>query len=87
MQFLVICRPAAGGDPDKFKRLVPLETQALREQKAKGAVTGAWTPGHPGAILMLEVADETEAARVVATFPWPRPASSPPRSPPCTPST
>ena len=26
MQFLVICRPAAGGDPDEFARLVPFET-------------------------------------------------------------
>ena len=69
MQFLVICRPAAGGDQDEFKRLVPFETEALREQKAKGALTGAWSPGRPGAVLMLEVPDEDEAARVVATFP------------------
>jgi hypothetical protein len=34
MQFLVICRPAAGGDPEEFTRLVPFETEALREQKA-----------------------------------------------------
>jgi len=25
MRFLVICRPAAGGDQDEFKRLVPAE--------------------------------------------------------------
>ncbi len=34
MQFLVICRPDAGGDPDEFSRLVPFETEAMREQKA-----------------------------------------------------
>jgi len=34
MQFLVICRPAAGGDPDEFARLVPFETETMREQKA-----------------------------------------------------
>lgn len=69
MQFLVICRPAAGGDPEEFKRLVPFETEALRELKAAGTLAGAWSPGHPGAVLMLEAADEDEAAGLVAEFP------------------
>ncbi len=69
MRFLVICRPAEGGDQDEFRRLVPFETEALREQKSNGALTGAWNPGGPGAILMLDVPGEDEAARVVATFP------------------
>jgi muconolactone delta-isomerase len=69
MQFLVLCRPAEGGDQDDFRRLVPSETEALREQKANGALTGAWNPGGPGAILMLEVSDQEEAARVVASLP------------------
>ena len=69
MQFLVICRPAEGGDQGEFRRLLPAETAALREQKASGALTGAWTPGRPGAVLMLEVPDEDAAARIVATFP------------------
>jgi muconolactone delta-isomerase len=69
MRFLVICRPAAGGDQDEFKRLVPAETAALREEKAKGTLTGAWSPGRPGAVLMLDVPDADEAAHVVAAFP------------------
>ena len=69
MQFLVICRPAAGGDPDDFSRLVPFETEVLREQKARGTLTGAWSPGHPGAVLMLEVADAEAAAAVLSGFP------------------
>jgi hypothetical protein len=69
MQFLVICRPADGGDHDEFRRLVPFETEALREQKASGALTGAWSPGRPGAVLMLEVPDEAAAARQIATLP------------------
>jgi hypothetical protein len=73
MQFLVICRPAAGGDPDDFKRLVPFETEALREQKERGTLTGAWSPGRPGAVLMLEVADADLAAGIVADFRWSRP--------------
>ena len=69
MQFLVICRPAAGGDPEEFQRLVPFETEVLREQKANGTLTGAWSSGRPGAVLMLEAADEDETASILATFP------------------
>ncbi len=35
MRFLVICRPAAGGDQDEFKRLVPAETAVRREPAAR----------------------------------------------------
>ena len=45
MQFLVICRPAEGGDQDEFRRLVPDETAALRKLKADGTLTAAWSPG------------------------------------------
>ena len=69
MQFLVICRPAEGGDQDEFKRLVPAETAALRDLKASGVLTAAWSPGRPGAVLLLEVPDQAEAARLVAEFP------------------
>jgi muconolactone delta-isomerase len=69
MQFLVICRPAPDGDQDEFKRLVPGETAALRDLKARGILVGAWSPGRPGAVLVLDVPDEPEAARLVAEFP------------------
>jgi muconolactone delta-isomerase len=69
MRFLVICRPAEGGDQDEFRRLVPGETAALRELKAKGILAEAWSPGHPGAVLILDAADEPAAARLVAEFP------------------
>jgi hypothetical protein len=69
VRFLVICSPADGGDPDDFARLVPFETEVLREQKATGALLEAWSPGRPGAILVLETANADQAARIVATFP------------------
>ena len=69
MRFLVICRPAEGGDQDEFRRLVPAETAELRKLKANGTLTGAWSPGRPGAVLILDVADEAGAARLVAQFP------------------
>ncbi len=69
MQFLVICRPAEGGDPEEFKRLVPFETEVLRELKADGTLVDAWSPGRPGAVLVLETADADQAARIVAELP------------------
>jgi muconolactone delta-isomerase len=69
VQFLVICRPAPGGDPEEFERLVPFETEALREHKANGTLAGAWSSGRPGAVLMLNAAGEDEAADLVASFP------------------
>jgi muconolactone delta-isomerase len=69
MQFLVICRDDPDGDPDEFRLLVPAETMALQELKAKGLLAQAWSPGRPGAVLLLDVADEAAAASLVAGFP------------------
>jgi len=69
MLFLVICRQAEDADQAEFRRLVPAETAALRELKSSGVLTGAWSPGHPGAVLMLDAADEAEAARLTAGLP------------------
>ena len=69
MLTLVICRPVEGGDQDEFRRLVPAETAALSNLKAKGTLVDAWTPGRPGAVLTLEVPDPAQAARIVANFP------------------
>lgn len=69
MLILVVCRPAEAGDQAEFRRLVAAETGALRELKSSGVLTGAWSPGHPGAVLMLDVPDAGEAARVAADLP------------------
>jgi hypothetical protein len=69
VQFLVICRPADGGDPDEFNRLVPFETEIMREQKARGTLTSAWSLDYPGAVLILEAADAAAAAGILAGFP------------------
>jgi len=41
----------------------------MREQKARGILTGAWSPGRPGAVLMLQTADAEAAAGILAGFP------------------
>lgn len=69
MLILVICRPAEDADQAEFRRLVPAETDALRDLKNGGVLAGAWSPGHPGAVLMLDVADDTEAIRLTADLP------------------
>jgi len=69
MLILVVCRPVEGGDQAEFRRLVPAETAALRELKGSGALSGAWTPGRPGAVLMLDVPGEAEAADLCAALP------------------
>jgi hypothetical protein len=69
MLILVICRPAEGADQAEFRHLVPAETAALRELKSNRVLTGAWSPGHPGAVLMLDVPGEAEAARLTAGLP------------------
>jgi hypothetical protein len=41
----------------------------MRDHKADGTLTGVWSLDHPGAVLMLEVADADQAARILADFP------------------
>lgn len=69
MLVLVICRPAEGGDQEAFRRLVPGETEVLRDLKSNGILVDAWSPDRPGAVLTLEVPGTDEAYRIVADFP------------------
>jgi len=69
MMVLVICRPAPGADLAKFGQLLPDELAALRRLKDGGALAQAWSPGRPGAVLMLEVAGVPEAAELTAALP------------------
>ena len=69
MQFLVICRRVADGDPDAFARLVADEGAVLRKLQADGILTEAWSPGGPGAVLMLELPDQAAAERITGEFP------------------
>ena len=66
---MVICRPTPGVDPGEFARHLPQEFAALRSHKAAGVLTDAWSPGVPGAVLMIEVADRESAAAFAAALP------------------
>ena len=69
MQILVVCRPVPGIDQSEFRRLVSAESAALRELKERGVLKDAWTPGRPGAVLMLTADTEDEATAIAATLP------------------
>jgi hypothetical protein len=69
MNFLVICRPVPGADESLFGRLLPEELAAMRSMKATGALVQAWSPGRPGAVLMLETPDLAGAASMAAGLP------------------
>jgi hypothetical protein len=66
---LVICRPSPGGDSAEFARRLPEEAAVLRSQKEQGVLVDVWSPGGPGAVLMLEVANHELAADLVAALP------------------
>ena len=69
MQFLVICRRVADGDTDAFARLVADEGVVLRKLQANGILTEAWSPGGPGAVLMLELPHQAAAERITSELP------------------
>ncbi len=69
MNFLVICRPAPDTDESLFARLLAEELAAMRSLKADGTLVQAWSPGRPGAVLMLEAADLAAATSVAAGLP------------------
>jgi muconolactone delta-isomerase len=48
----------------RFAQLVADEATDLRRLKASGVLLEAWSPGRPGAILVLAT-DDVEAARTV----------------------
>ena len=69
MQFLVICRRVPDGDTDAFTRLVADEGAVLRKLQADGILTEAWSPGGPGAVLMLDLPGQAAAERITGELP------------------
>ena len=66
---MVICRPSPAADPAEFARCLPDEAAVLRLHKATGVLLDVWSPGGPGAVLMLEVASAASAADFAAALP------------------
>jgi muconolactone delta-isomerase len=69
MMVLAICRPVPDGDQELFGQLIAGESAALRRLQESGTLTQAWSPGRPGAVLMLDVSDLAEGTEVAAHLP------------------
>jgi hypothetical protein len=55
MRVLVICRPRAGVDPaSDIAPHAVAEIAALRELRDRGVLLEAYSPGGPGAVLILD---------------------------------
>ena len=55
MDVPVICRPRSAEEPMsvRWAELVPREADALRRLREDGLLRRAWSPGTPGAVLLL----------------------------------
>ena len=54
---------------DRFSALVPDEAADLRRLKSEGVLVEAWSPGGPGAVLIFDVAYESDAAGILTRLP------------------
>jgi hypothetical protein len=54
MKVLVICRPRAGVAPAEIAAHAAAEMAALGQLKADGVLLEAYSPGGPGAVLIMK---------------------------------
>lgn len=66
MKTLVICRPRAGVTFTDIAAHRAAEMAALRQLKAEGTLTEAYSPGGPGAVLIFDAGKEAVEGVVYA---------------------
>jgi hypothetical protein len=69
MKLLAIGRPREGADARQIAGYVREEMRALWQLYRDGAVREMYSPGRPGAVLVLEVAARHEAEAALAGLP------------------
>jgi hypothetical protein len=70
MKVLVVCRPAVGVDPSvQFGEYLEAELEELRSLSRRGILTEAYSPGAPGAVLILSVPDLGAAEACTRSLP------------------
>jgi hypothetical protein len=70
MDILAICRPARNVDAKAaFLPYLPAELDALRALHASGVLAHAYSPGSPGAVLILHLPDLQAAHAATAALP------------------
>ena len=68
MKVLVICRPRPGVERADIAAHASAEMDALRELRAEGALVEAYSPGGPGAILVIN-AERERVDGIVGSLP------------------
>jgi hypothetical protein len=69
MKVLAICRPLAKTDAQALSPHIAEEAETLEEWRSRGALVEAFSPGGPGAILVLEASGVPEAESLVDGLP------------------
>jgi hypothetical protein len=69
MKLLAIGRPRAGTDTSQIARRARDEMRALWQLYREGVVREMYSPGRPGAVLVLETADRQQAENAVVGLP------------------
>jgi hypothetical protein len=68
MKLLVLCRPRAGVEAAQISAHAAYEMVALRALKQAGTLLEAYSPGGPGAVLILEE-EHSSVQDVLASLP------------------
>ena len=66
---LVICRPLPVATPAAMAPHLAEEIAELRKLRAAGTLLEAFSPGGPGAVLILETADAPSATAIAEALP------------------
>ncbi len=69
MKVLAICRPRPGTDTSEMIKHIAKEAKTLEDWRDTAILLEAYSPGGPGAILILEVSDLGKAQSLLARLP------------------
>jgi hypothetical protein len=69
VKVLAICRLRAETDPRAMSPHIAEEAQTLKQWRSRGVLVEAYSPGAPGAVLVLEAPGVSEAASLVNRLP------------------
>ena len=69
MKVLVICRTRPGVTPADIGPHYASEARELRALQDSGTLLEAFSPGGPGAVLLMETSGATHAAEIAETLP------------------
>ena len=69
MKYLLTCRPAVGVIASDFAPHLDAERAVLSSWRTADVLTAAYSPGGPGAILIIEAADSAAAQSLADGLP------------------